>query len=150
MKLFNLIDVIDHRISIMITGETPSGNKIGYDFKNKDWMDNCSITPQRLIKAKDIRHTKFYSSFKGNSIKNFNSMRASSIKTLENIETHRNIIFNITINTGLDKRALRKEGYFIKNKSKTFKPKTCNKIDKISNELEEDFYQSQVLGIPLK
>lgn len=162
MKLFNLINIADPKTVMIITGVRPDGSKVGYDFKNNTWMDNnILMNPDRLSNIYVFERSKFYNTIKRFYIVDFSTFNTKNIEAFKNIKIYKNQVVEITITLGLAKREIRREAFINKEnlkrksfnkRSKSNKNDSSNQddINRITKELEEDFYQTQVLGIPLK
>ena len=167
MKLVNLMTVADHSISMMLSGIRPDGAEIGYDFAQKRWGDDYLFRPERVITVGDFKAKFLYNKLKNNELVEFSTFRSKNIKALKDIETERGTILlvkvkitsdNFNFLKAFERRQARKRKNTYhrvetpkKEDIKVYRTDDpVNGLSKQMNELEEDFYQSQVLGIPLK
>ena len=180
MKLSNLMDAADYRITMMLSGIDEKGNEIGYDFKNKAWLDNNLFSTNRLITVGEFKSSKFYRSLKDSRLEDFSTFGTFHVKVFKDVETFRGTVLKVKVFTCTEKSTIMKaidarveklaekrmknpqrkpkKDYRRKynknyNTPKKIKEEPCEiekKIKRLDKEFEEDFYQSQVLGIPLK
>lgn len=167
MKLVNLMNVADNSISMMLSGIRPDGGEMGYDFVEKKWSDNYLFRPERVITVGDFKSKFLYKKLEKNELVDFSTFKTRSIKALKDIKTERGTVLLVKVkidsnNFNFLKAFERRQSRIRKNtyhKVKTPKkedikvyhsdnPNTT--VSQQMKELEEDFYQTQVLGIPLK
>ena len=112
MKLFNLINIADPKVTMILTGIRPDGSKIGYNFKNNTWMNNnILMNPDRLSNIWIFSESEFYKSIKRFDIVDFSNFNTSNIKAFKGIEIYKNRVVEITINIGLSKKELIRESF---------------------------------------
>lgn len=167
MKLVNLMNVADNSISMMLSGIRPDGGEMGYDFVEKKWSDNYLFRPERVITVGDFKSKFIYKKLEKNELVDFSTFKTKSIKALKEIQTERGTILLVKVkidsnNFNFLKAFERRQSRARKNTyHKVETPKKediqvyhtddpANGVSQQMKELEEDFYQTQVLGIPLK
>ena len=167
MKLVNLMNVADNSISMMLSGIRPDGGEMGYDFVEKKWSDNYLFRPERVITVGEFRSKFLYRKLEKNELVDFSTFKTKSIKALKDVKTERGTILLIKVkidsnNFNFLKAFERRQSRARKNTyHKVETPKKENikvyhsdnpntTVSQQMKELEEDFYQTQVLGIPLK
>lgn len=119
MKLFNLINIADQNINMILTGVKPDGSKVGYDFKNKVWLDNYIFAnPDRITSIKDFNDSAFYRTIKRFSIVNFSTFDISHIEAFKDSDIYRDRILEIIIRTNFSDKEAKREEYRKKAKTK--------------------------------
>lgn len=167
MKLVNLMNVADNSISMMLSGIRPDGGEMGYDFVEKKWSDNYLFRPERVITVGDFKSKFLYKKLEKNELVDFSTFKTRSIKALKDIKTERGTVLLVKVkidsnNFNFLKAFERRQSRIRKNtyhKVETPKKEDIKvyhsdnpniAVSQQMKELEDDFYQTQVLGIPLK
>ena len=164
MKLCNLMNVADHSISMMLDGIRPDGKEIGYDFVQKKWADDYLFRPERIITIGDFKSKFLYKKLEKNELVDFSTFKISRIKALKDVHTERGTVLLVKVKIDSSNFSFLKV-FERKKKKVTYGPPITPKKENIEvyhsdnsntgisqqmKELEDDFYQTQVLGVPLK
>lgn len=109
MKLFNLINVADKSLSMMLTG-IKGEEKLGYDFVNNCWTDPRMV-PERIITFGDFKNHKCYPLVRRFTMTDFSTFRASNVKAFKDLTFEQDRVVNIVVDIGLPKKELAREQY---------------------------------------
>lgn len=97
MKLFNLMDVADDSISMMLNGVKEDGTEIGFNFETNKWEDDYTFRPERIISVGAFKGRRVFHKFKKNELVTFSSIKPSTIKALSSFKTHKGIILVVKV-----------------------------------------------------
>ena len=83
MRLSNLINVADPNVIMTLTGIKSDGSKIGYDFKNNRWMNDASVTLNRIVAIKRFKKSNLFGKLRKCELKDFSIFRAFNFKVFK-------------------------------------------------------------------
>ena len=128
MQLLNLINVADPSITMILSGINDDGSEVGYDFRNKIWLENNLFSTDRLISVGNFKKLKMYEGIKHNRIEDFSTFGPQGIEIFEGIDFYHGTLLKVKIFKSTGKSTIMKAidarvEKLAEKRMKTMKPK---------------------------
>ena len=107
MKMFNLINVMDPDISIMLTGVDNVGRKYAFNFETNKFKQDNLFAKDRLITVREFRHTKTYRRYMAANMPTFFLINTTTVQSLEGVQTKNDKFVVIEVNIDPTHRAIK-------------------------------------------